>query len=95
MAKCESASHLGMKIVKIYTTAVCPYCDRAKMLFQSKNILYTEIRIENEPLVRKEMETLSGRRSVPQIFIGELHVGGFDDLKALSDENKLMPLLST
>lgn len=75
--------------VLMYTTAVCPYCIRAKQLLESKHISFEEIAVDNNPELRALMETKSGRRTVPQIFIGDRHVGGFDDLKALSDSGQL------
>mgnify|MGYP004702008369 FL=1 len=65
-----------MKPVTIYSTRVCPYCMRAKALLQSKHVAYTEFLVDMDPAKREEMENKSRRRSVPQIFIGEQHVGG-------------------
>lgn len=68
-------------IVKIYSTAICPYCERAKMLLEKRNIKYTEFKIDEDVKLFEEMLTLSnGRRSVPQIFIDDQHIGGYDDL---------------
>ena len=68
-------------IVKIYSTAICPYCERAKMLLEKRNIKYTEFKIDEDVKLFEEMLTLSdGRRSVPQIFIDGQHIGGYDDL---------------
>jgi len=72
-----------MKKVFIYTTTVCPYCIRAKQLFEKKGVAYEEISLDNDPKGRQELEELTKRRTVPQIFIGDKHVGGFDDLKEL------------
>lgn len=81
--------------VVIYTGAACPYCDRAKMLLQRKGVTYQEIRVDRDPEGFSVMlERSGGRRSVPQIFIGERHVGGFDDMAALNLEGKLDPLLA-
>ncbi|MBT4963012.1 MAG: glutaredoxin 3 [Francisellaceae bacterium] len=78
----------------IYSTLVCPYCTQAKRLFDYKGVGYTEIRIDKEPTKVAEMVKKSGgRRSVPQIFIGDTHIGGFDDLKALNDMGKLDEIL--
>tara|TARA_B100001057_G_scaffold441620_1_gene476363 strand:- start:897 stop:1151 length:255 start_codon:yes stop_codon:yes gene_type:complete len=69
-----------MKVV-IYSTAICPFCDRAKMLLQKRDIEFTEIKVDQDAKLFEEMLTLSnGRRSVPQIFIDDKHIGGFDDL---------------
>ena len=68
-------------IVKIYSTAICPYCERAKMLLEKRNIKYTELKIDEDVKLFEEMLALSnGRRSVPQIFIDDQHIGGYDDL---------------
>ena len=69
-----------MKVV-IYSTAMCPFCDRAKMLLQKRNIDYTEFKVDQDVKLFEEMLELSnGRRSVPQIFIDDRHIGGYDDL---------------
>ena len=82
-----------MKPVTIYTKATCPYCAAALSLLQGKNIDYTQIAVDNNPEKRAEMEARSQRKTVPQIFIGEHHVGGCDDLMALEDAGKLDALL--
>jgi len=83
-----------MKEVIIYSTAICPYCDRAKALLQSKGVHYVEIKVDNNPALRDEMtQKAGGRRTVPQIFIGGQHVGGCDDIHALDAQGKLDPLL--
>jgi len=79
--------------VVMYTTGWCPYCDRARKLLASKNVSFDEVNVESQPDKRAEMHTRSGRRSVPQIFIGEQHVGGSDDLQALEDAGSLDGLL--
>jgi glutaredoxin 3 len=80
--------------VRMYSTAVCPYCQRAEMLLKSKGVSEIEkIRIDLDPARRDEMMQKTGRRTVPQIYIGEVHVGGFDDLAALDRAGKLDPLL--
>jgi len=76
------------KKVVIYTKANCPYCGWTKELLDSEHISYAEIRVDLDPEVREEMEQLSHRKTVPQIFIGDRHVGGFDDLKALYDSGE-------
>jgi glutaredoxin 3 len=83
-----------MQIVKMYTTAVCPYCVRAKKILKSKGVeQIEEIRIDNDPQARMTMMEITGRRTVPQIFIGSTHVGGHDDLVALDGKGGLMPML--
>ena len=83
-----------MPPVKMYTTAVCPYCVRAKQLLKARGVdAIEEIRIDTAPEQREHMMQLTGRRTVPQIFIGETHVGGCDDLMALDARGGLMPLL--
>lgn len=84
-----------MKPVKMYTTAVCPYCLRAKQLLQSKGVTtIEEIRVDLDSAERDAMMTLTGRRTVPQIFIGDTHVGGCDDLMALNAAGQLDALLA-
>ena len=80
--------------VLMYTTAVCPYCIRAKQLLKSRGVNeIEEVRIDLDPQRRDEMMQKTQRRTVPQIFIGETHVGGCDDLIAIDRAGKLMPLL--
>ena len=80
--------------VLMYSTAVCPYCNMAERLLKSKGIdEIQKIRIDLDPEQRALMMEKTGRRTVPQIYIGETHVGGFDDLSALDREGKLDPLL--
>lgn len=79
--------------VKMYTTSWCPYCSRARALLARKGVDVQDIDIEASPEKRAEMQNRSGRRSVPQIFIGDLHVGGCDDLHALEKAGKLDSLL--
>lgn len=80
--------------IVMYATATCPFCVAARNLLRSKRVEWDEISIANEPEKRAEMITLSGRRTVPQIFIGDQHVGGFDDLRALDEEGALDAMLS-
>jgi glutaredoxin 3 len=83
-----------MSDVTIYTKSWCPYCTAAKDLLRERGAAFTEIDIEAEPSGRRDMiERANGRSSVPQIFIGERHVGGCDDLYALDDKGGLAPLL--
>ena len=82
--------------VLMYTTAVCPYCIRAKQLLKSRGVNeIEEVRIDLDPQRRDEMMQKTGRRTVPQIYIDDLHVGGFDDLRALDLAGGLDPLLAT
>ena len=84
-----------MQAVKMYTTAVCPYCVQAKRLLLSKGVAsIEEIRVDANPEERMKMMELTGRRTVPQIFIGATHVGGCDDLVALDGQGGLLPLLN-
>jgi len=84
-----------MQAVKMYTTAVCPYCVRAKQLLKSKGVEHIEeIRIDTNPQARDHMMSSTGRRTVPQIFIGATHVGGCDDLMALDSRGELLSLLN-
>ena len=84
-----------MQAVKMYTTAVCPYCIRAKQLLKAKGVAQIEeVRVDSDPQVREQMMSLTGRRTVPQIFIGATHVGGCDDLMALDAQGGLLPLLN-
>jgi glutaredoxin 3 len=83
-----------MQNVKMYTTAVCPYCVQAKRILKSKGVeRIEEIRVDLSPDDRVKMMELTGRRTVPQIFIGDTHVGGCDDLMALDSRGGLLPLL--
>lgn len=83
-----------MPSITIYTKSWCPYCSAAKKLLADKGVAFTEIDIEKKPEARAEMiQKANGRSTVPQIFIGEKHVGGCDDLYALDDRGQLEPLL--
>lgn len=80
--------------VLMYCTAVCPYCVRAERLLEARGVTSIEkLRIDLEPSLRDEMIARTGRRTVPQIYIGERHVGGFDDLAELDAADELIPLL--
>ena len=83
-----------MADVKMYTTRFCPYCMRARMLLESKGVAFTDIAVDADPELRREMMQLSGRHTVPQIWIGDQHVGGFDDMAALDRQGKLDELLN-
>lgn len=83
-----------MSAVKMYTTEVCPFCVRAKMLLKQRGVeQIEEIRVDLDPVQRQQMMALTGRRTVPQIFIGDTHVGGCDDLMALDQRGGLLPML--
>jgi glutaredoxin 3 len=83
-----------MQSVKMYTTAVCPYCIRAKQILKAKGVdVIDEVRVDMQPQERLRMMEITGRRTVPQIFIGDTHVGGCDDLMALDRSGALEPLL--
>jgi glutaredoxin 3 len=84
-----------MQAVKMYTTGVCPYCVQAKKILKAKGVAHIEeIRIDTDPTQRAQMMEATGRRTVPQIFIGSTHVGGCDDLMALDGQGSLVPLLN-
>jgi len=84
-----------MRKVEIYTTPSCPYCHAAKRLLDRKGVAYSEIDVSRDPGLRQAMTArANGRRTVPQIFVGAVHVGGSDDLYALDHAGKLDPLLA-
>jgi glutaredoxin 3 len=84
-----------MQAVTMYSTAVCPFCQRAEALLKARGVeQIAKVRIDLDPARRDEMIERTGRRTVPQIYIGETHVGGFDDLAALDRDGKLVPLLA-
>lgn len=84
-----------MKPVRMYTTEVCPFCIRAKALLRERGVAQIdEVRVDLDPAQRLHMMQITGRRTVPQIFIGDTHVGGCDDLMALDRRGGLMPLLA-
>ncbi len=80
--------------IVMYSRAACPYCVAARNLLKSKDVRWTEVSLDAEPGRRAEMMERTGRRTVPQIFIGDVHVGGFDDLDALDQEGELDRLLA-
>lgn len=83
-----------MNAVRMYTTLVCPYCQRAKALLNQRGVQrIEEVRIDLDPAQREHMMQVTGRRTVPQIFIGDTHVGGCDDLIELDRQGALLPLL--
>jgi glutaredoxin 3 len=84
-----------MRPVRMYTTQVCPFCIRAKALLRQRGVAkIDEVRVDLDPQQRAHMMELTGRRTVPQIFIGDTHVGGCDELIALDQRGALMPLLA-
>jgi glutaredoxin 3 len=84
-----------MPEVLIYTTNICPYCVMAKRLLDKKGVKYTEINVDSKPGLREEMMSRTKRRTVPQIYIGDFHVGGCDELYALDRDNQLDRLLNS
>jgi glutaredoxin 3 len=83
-----------MPKIEIYTASYCPYCDRAKDLLTRKGVSFIPLDVEHNDTLRQECMARSGRRTIPQIFIDDFHVGGFDDLYALDQKGKLDPLLT-
>ena len=79
--------------ITMYSTRFCPYCIRARFLLDSKNVSYSDIGVDARPELRREMMEKSGRRTVPQIWIGDGHVGGYDDLAMLEQRGELDELL--
>lgn len=84
-----------MPEILVYTANLCPYCTMAKRLLEQKNAIYTEINVDSKPGLRAELMQKSKRRTVPQIYIGDHHVGGFDELYALERANKLDALIQS
>ncbi|ALL66296.1 Glutaredoxin 3 Grx3 [Paraburkholderia caribensis MBA4] len=82
-----------MSAITIYTTPTCPYCLAAKALLKKKGVSYEEINVQGDRATALALMERTGRRTVPQIFVGETHVGGFDDLNALETAGNLDPLL--
>ena len=82
-----------MNAVRVYSTLFCPYCVMAKRLLDGKGVRFKEIRVDEDQARREEMMRVSGRRTVPQIFVGDTHVGGCDELYALDRAGQLDPLL--
>lgn len=85
---------LDNPIITIYSTAICPYCVAAKNFLKSRGLSWNEVRIDTDPAERERMIARARRTSVPQIFVGETHVGGYDDMMALHRAGKLEPLLA-
>ena len=80
--------------ITLYSTLVCPYCVAAKNFLKSKGLEWTEVRIDLDPVEREKMVAKAKRTSVPQIFVGDVHVGGYDDMMAMHREGKFEPLLA-
>jgi glutaredoxin 3 len=83
----------GQPRITLYTSAVCGYCIAAKNFLKSQGLDWTEVRVDLDPAQRERMVALTGRTTVPQIFIGDVHVGGYDDMMALHRAGRLKPLL--
>lgn len=79
--------------VTMYTTRFCPYCIGARSLLDGKGVPYRDIAVDHEPALRREMMARSGRRTVPQIWVGEQHIGGYDELRSLDRQGRLDELL--
>jgi len=85
-----------MQKVTMYTTGYCPFCTRAETLLKQKGVAeINKIRVDEDPTLREHMMAITQRRTVPQVFIGDTHVGGFDDLSALDRAGGLLPLLNS
>jgi glutaredoxin 3 len=84
---------VSLPVVTVYVTDWCPYCRRARSLLAEKGVTFNEINVDDDPKFREEMIARSGRRTVPQIFIGEKHVGGCDDIFALEESGALDRLI--
>ncbi len=93
MALPELEPAMSQPEITIYSTLICPYCVAAKNFLKSKGLAWREIRIDQDPAEREKMMALAKRTSVPQIFVGDVHVGGYDDMMALHREGKFEPLL--
>ena len=86
-------SDANTPVITLYSSAICPYCVMAKNFLKSKGLAWTEVRIDTDPVAREAMVAKARRTSVPQIFVGDVHVGGYDDMMALHRAGKLLPLL--
>ena len=87
-------SDANTPVITIYSSAICPYCVMAKNFLKSKGLAWTEVRIDIDPVAREAMMAKARRTSVPQIFVGDVHVGGYDDMMALHRAGKFEPLLA-
>ena len=79
--------------ITMYSTRYCPFCMAARSLFEGRNLPYKDIGVDGEPELRRQMTALSGRQTVPQIWVGDQHIGGFDELRALERDGQLDKLL--
>lgn len=86
---------MSSKVIKIYSARLCGYCRAAERLLTSKGVTYEVIKVDEDPVVFEHMKEITGRQTVPQIFIGDHHVGGFDDLSAINQSGELEKLLAT
>ena len=87
-------SDANTPVITMYSSAICPYCVMAKNFLKSKGHAWTEVRIDTDPVAREAMMAKARRTSVPQIFVGETHVGGYDDMMALHRAGQFEPLLA-
>ena len=87
-------SDANTPVITLYSTAICPYCVMAKHFLKSKGLAWTEVRIDTDPVAREAMVAKARRTSVPQIFVGDVHVGGYDDMMALHRAGRFEPLLA-
>ena len=87
-------SDANTPVITLYSSAICPYCVMAKNFLKSKGLAWTEVRIDTDPVAREAMVAKARRTSVPQIFVGDVHVGGYDDMIALHRAGKLDALLA-
>jgi glutaredoxin 3 len=87
-------SDANTPVITMYSSAICPYCVMAKNFLKSKGLAWTEVRIDTDPVAREAMVVKARRTSVPQIFVGDVHVGGYDDMMALHRAGKFEPLLA-
>lgn len=85
---------MAQPVITIYSTLVCPYCVAAKNFLKSKGLDWNEVRIDLDPVEREKMVAKAKRTSVPQIFVGDTHVGGYDDMMAMHREGRFEPLLA-
>jgi len=93
-ADAPAATQIAEPQITLYTSAICGYCMAAKAFLKSKGLQWTEVRIDTDPAQREKMIALAKRTSVPQIFVGQTHVGGYDDMMALHRAGKFEPLLA-
>ena len=87
-------SDIQTPVITLYSSAICPYCVMAKNFLKSKGLAWTEVRIDTDPVAREAMVAKAHRTSVPQIFVGDVHVGGYDDMMALHRAGRFEPLLA-